>query len=118
MKKLQYCVYVLLSLKDQKFYIGYTTSLHERLTSHISGNSQVTEFRRPFTLIFCEYFYSKHDATRREKYFKTSAGKKELKIMLKISLEELNKKFKHPVIWPRFKNHTLNCYNNIKRFEP
>jgi putative endonuclease len=86
MKKLQYRVYVLYSLKDNNFYIGYTTNLHERLTSHISGNSQATKFRRPFALLFCEYFLSKHDATRREKYFKTTVGKKCLKLMLKNSL--------------------------------
>ena len=89
MKKLLYCVYVLYSLKDNKFYIGYTTNLHERLTSHIQGNSLATEFRRPFTLLFCEYFLSKHDATRREKYFKTTPGKKALRIILKESLIEI-----------------------------
>jgi putative endonuclease len=91
MKKLQYCVYVLYSLKDFNFYIGYTTNLHERLTSHIFGNSQATEFRRPFILLFCEYYLSKHDATRREKYFKTTVGKKTLRLMLKESLNELSK---------------------------
>ncbi|OGK10445.1 hypothetical protein A2767_01150 [Candidatus Roizmanbacteria bacterium RIFCSPHIGHO2_01_FULL_35_10] len=89
MKKLLYCVYILFSLKDNKFYIGYTTNLHERLTSHITGNSKSTEPRRPFTLLFCEYYLSKHDATRREKYFKTTAGKKTLRIMLKESLNEV-----------------------------
>lgn len=91
MKKLQYCVYVLYSLKDNNFYIGYTTNLHERLTSHISGNSKATEPRRPFVLLFCEYYYSMHDATRREKYFKTTVGKKTLRLMLKESLSELSK---------------------------
>lgn len=81
MKKLQYCVYVLYSLKDKKLYIGYTTNLHQRLTSHISGNSQATEFRRPFSLLFCEFFLSKHDAVRREKYFKTNGDKKVLKFI-------------------------------------
>ncbi len=90
MKKLQYCVYVLLSLKDGMFYIGYTTNLHERLTSHITGNSKATELRRPFRLLFCEYYLSKHDATRREKYFKTTIGKRALRIMLKDSLKELD----------------------------
>lgn len=88
MKKLLYCVYVLLSLKDREFYIGYTTNLHERLTSYIAGNSKATEPRRPFTLLFCEYYYSMHDATRREKYFKTTIGKKALRPMLKESLRE------------------------------
>ncbi len=88
MKKLQYCVYVLLSQKDNQFYIGYTTNLHERLTSHITGNSKATAPRLPFTLIFCEYYLSKHDATRREKYFKTTVGKKVLRLMLQDSLKE------------------------------
>jgi len=85
-KKLQYCVYVLQSLKDQNLYIGYTTNLHERLTSHISGNSKATAPRRPFELIFCEFFKEKSDATEREKYFKTTKGKRTLRLMLKESL--------------------------------
>ncbi|MGB9707345.1 MAG: GIY-YIG nuclease family protein [Microgenomates group bacterium] len=48
MKKLQYCVYVLYSLRDLKFYIVYTTNLHQRLTSHIKGDSLATKFRKPF----------------------------------------------------------------------
>lgn len=86
MKKLRYCVYILFSLKDRLFYIGYTTNLHERLTSHIQGNSKATEPRRPFILLLCEYYLSMHDAIRREKYFKTTAGKKALRLMLKDSL--------------------------------
>jgi len=50
MKKLLYCVYVLLSLKDNQFYIGYTTNLHERLTAHINGHSEATEL--PKTIYF------------------------------------------------------------------
>ena len=90
MKKLQYCVYVLFSLKDYKFYIGYTTNLHERLTSHIKGQSKATSARRPLILVFCEYFFSKHDATRREKYLKTNVGKKMLKFLLKETLKEIS----------------------------
>ena len=91
MKKLQYCVYVLLSLKDNNFYIGYTTNLHERLTSHIHGHSKSTEPRRPFILLFCEYYLSIHDAIRREKYLKTNSGKKTLRLMLRESLLETKK---------------------------
>ena len=88
-KKLEYCTYVLLSLKDKNFYIGYTTDLKQRLTAHFHGYSKNTSFRRPFTLIFCEYFLSNKDAMRREKYFKTNLGKKTLKLMLRESLLEL-----------------------------
>ena len=39
--------------------------------------------RRPLELIFYEVYFNKKDALRREKYFKTTAGKKALKIMLR-----------------------------------
>jgi len=89
MSKLQYCVYVLLSLKDKKLYIGYTTNLKQRLTDHFHGQSKATAPRRPFKLIFCEYFLSKKDASRREGYFKTTAGKKGLKLMLRHSFSDI-----------------------------
>ena len=86
---LQFCVYVLLSEKDNKTYVGLTTDLKQRLTDHFQGKSFATASRRPFKLIFCEYFLSKHDAYRREKYFKTTIGKKMLKFILKDSLIEV-----------------------------
>ena len=88
MKNLHYCVYVLFSFKDRQLYTGITTNLKQRLTDHFHGNSKATEFRRPFMLIYCEYFYSKTDAYNREKYLKTSTGKRMLKLILKESLSE------------------------------
>ena len=86
MKKLPFCVYVLKSQQDGLLYIGFTTDLHRRLTEHIHGQSEATAPRRPFDLIFCEFHTSKADALRREGYFKTTAGKKALKLMLRESL--------------------------------
>ncbi|OGE19451.1 hypothetical protein A3J19_02195 [Candidatus Daviesbacteria bacterium RIFCSPLOWO2_02_FULL_41_8] len=90
MSKLQHCVYVLLSLKDHKLYIGSTSDLKRRLTEHFHGEFKATAYRRPFKLIFCEYFISKKDALRREKYFKTTAGKKGLRLITRESLIELS----------------------------
>lgn len=84
--KLQYCVYVLLSMRDSHFYIGYTTDLKRRLTEHYNGYSKATAPRRPFRLIFCEYFVSQGDALRREGYLKTTAGRKGLKLILRDAL--------------------------------
>jgi putative endonuclease len=85
--KLQYCVYVLLSMHDSNFYVGFTTDLQRRLTEHFNGQSPSTAPRRPFRLIFCEYFFSKEDAERREGYLKTTAGKKGLKLILRDTLQ-------------------------------
>ena len=89
-KKLEYCVYILLSLKDHQFYIGKSTNLKQRLTDHFHGKSKATAPRRPFKLIFCEYFLSSKDATRREKYLKTNIGKRMLKLILRDSLTKDN----------------------------
>ena len=86
--RLKYCVYVLISLKDQNLYVGYTTNLSERLTAHFKGESPSTAPRRPFRLIYSEYHHSMADAKRREKYLKTSAGKTALKLMLRDSLDQ------------------------------
>jgi len=91
MPKLEHCVYVLLSQRDKKFYTGYTTNLKQRLTDHFHGNSKATAPRRPFKLIYCEYFLSEIDATNRERYLKTSTGKRMLKLMLKESINEIGK---------------------------
>jgi len=47
-------VYVLLSLKDGKFYIGYTEDLKRRLKEHNSGKNISTKSRLPLKLIYYE----------------------------------------------------------------
>ena len=90
MDDLKYCIYILYSLKDNKLYIGFTTDIKRRFAEHQSGNSKSTAPRRPLKLIFCEYYLSKEDALRREKYFKTTAGKKTIKLMLRESLKKVS----------------------------
>ena len=53
---------------------------------HSEGRSKSTACRRPFVCVFCEYYLSKSDALRREQYFKTTPGKRVLRLMLKESL--------------------------------
>lgn len=84
--RLKFCVYVLLSVKDKNLYIGFTTALKRRLTEHFHGQSKATAPRRPFRLVSCEYYMNRADAERREKYLKTSAGRKALKLMLRQTL--------------------------------
>ena len=81
-----YYVYALISLKDKKFYIGYTEDLKRRLKEHNSGKNISTKSRLPLKLIYYESHLSKSDAERREKYFKTTKGKSTLRQMLRESL--------------------------------
>ena len=79
--------YVLLSLKDKKFYIGSTNNLERRLKEHHSGSNISTKSRLPLELVYYEAHLSKKDAARRERYFKTTKGKSTLQQMLRESLD-------------------------------
>jgi|SRR5690606_16248292 len=86
---LPYCVYILFSRKDLLLYIGYTTNIVERVKNHNCGNTKSTASRRPLELIFCEFYLFEADARKREMYFKTTAGKKAIKLMLGDTLLKL-----------------------------
>ncbi|MBU2579342.1 GIY-YIG nuclease family protein [Patescibacteria group bacterium] len=74
-----YYVYVLQSLKDSYFYVGYTKDLIVRLEKHKNGKVKSTENRRPLKLIYYEACLNQQDATHREKYLKTAWGKRYIK---------------------------------------
>jgi putative endonuclease len=79
---LPYCVYILFSRKDLLLYTGFTTNIDERIKNHNEGKTKSTAPRRPLELVFCEFYLFESDARKREMYFKTTAGKKAVKLML------------------------------------
>ncbi|MFZ5553007.1 MAG: GIY-YIG nuclease family protein [Bacteroidota bacterium] len=86
---LPFCVYVLFSEKDRLLYVGFSTNLEQRIENHNSGGTKSTSCRRPLKLIFCEHYLFEEDARKREFYFKTTAGKKALRLMLGSTLVKL-----------------------------
>ena len=86
----RFYVYVLLSLKDHKFYTGFTTNLKDRLQRHARGEVDATKSRLPLKLIHCEYFLNKGDAEAREKFLKSGFGRQQLRKSLKRTLEQYN----------------------------
>ena len=70
--------YILLSLKDDAHYIGYTSNLRKRLEEHNSGKNLSTKSRRPLKLIYFEACLDEDDAKQREKYFKSTIGRRYL----------------------------------------
>lgn len=73
---MKYAVYVLESQRDGLKYIGFTDDLKKRLEKHKNGLVESTKNRRPLKLIYCEICIDKHDALRREHYFKTGFGRR------------------------------------------
>ena len=90
MSRNYFYVYVLYSGKDKNFYTGYTHDLRKRLKEHQNGSVLSTQYRRPFILIYYEVCLDKGDATRREKYLKTTYGKRYIRSRLKNYLKYLN----------------------------
>jgi len=71
-----YWVYILEDLKDKKRYIGYTENLKKRLKEHKERKVFSTKYWGNFKVIYVEGCLNKEDATRREKYFKTTGGRR------------------------------------------
>lgn len=76
-------VYILQSSKNSKWlYKGSTSDLKRRLSEHNSGKNFSTAPHVPLKLIYYEAYFLKSDAEAREKYLKTSMGKRVIKKQL------------------------------------
>lgn len=80
-------VYALRSMKDGRLYVGYTTDLKRRLSEHNAGTVSSTKYRIPFKLIYYEACACQTDALRRERYLKTTYGKRYIKGRVKGDLD-------------------------------
>ena len=81
--------YILISEKDDKFYVGYTDNLKRRIKQHNDGDVESTKYRRPLKLIYYEVCLNQKDAIHREKYLKTTYGKRYIRNRLKNYLKGL-----------------------------
>ncbi|MBP6882130.1 MAG: GIY-YIG nuclease family protein [Candidatus Levybacteria bacterium] len=81
-----YFVYTFVSLKDNKFYVGFTTNLEQRLSEHNNGNVIATKNRLPLKLIHYEYFTNRGDAIARERFLKSGFGREQMRHALKRTL--------------------------------
>lgn len=86
-------VYVLLSAKDGKLYIGSTKDLKQRIEKHNNGFVLATKNRRPLSLIYYEAYLVARDAKRREVFLKGGKGHEELGIQLEESFRKVKYKY-------------------------
>ena len=80
----EFAVYILFSSKFSKTYVGFTSNLIERFKSHneLSSKGYTIKFR-PWEVIYLEFYNSKSEAMKREKYFKSGVGREMIKTILK-----------------------------------
>ena len=70
-----FCVYILQSCIDRRYYIGMTSQLvEERLKDHNQGKSSYTKKFSPWKLVWFCCFSKEEKAMAFESYLKTGSG--------------------------------------------
>ncbi len=65
-----FAVYIIQSQKDGSFYIGYSQDPARRLVKHNSANTGYSARKKPWKLVYTEFFETKTEAIKREKFLK------------------------------------------------
>ncbi|WP_297090952.1 GIY-YIG nuclease family protein [uncultured Draconibacterium sp.] len=77
-----YC-YILHSLKLQKYYIGSTGNLEERLQRHNNSKRGFTSTGKPWLLVYSEEFEDRSAAVKRELQLKKWKSRKAIEELIK-----------------------------------
>jgi putative endonuclease len=71
------------SIPDPEYYYkGHCKDIGKRLSQHNSGATRSIRSKIPFRLVYFEEFESPENAIKREKYFKSAAGRRFLRVKL------------------------------------
>ncbi|MBU2575885.1 GIY-YIG nuclease family protein [Patescibacteria group bacterium] len=84
---MHYTYFLLLS--NKQVYKGSTSDLKRRYIEHQNGKVKSTQHKRPLKLVGYEAYLLKSDAERREKFLKTTEGRRLLKQQYKDVLNKL-----------------------------
>ena len=84
---LMYSVYILYSNKLNKFYIGFSANLPDRILKHNRSNKGFTSTGKPWLLIYSEIFSTKREAMVREKQLKNWKNPERLMRLIHIGSE-------------------------------
>jgi putative endonuclease len=74
-----FTTYILKSDLLNKTYVGHTDNLNRRLSEHNQGKSTFTKRYKPWVIIHKENFNNLEESIKREKYFKSAAGRRWIK---------------------------------------
>ena len=77
-----YYVYVLVSDKTGRRYVGSCGGAAARLARQNAGDSKSTRHGVPWRLVHSETFATRAEAVRRERFLKTGKGRDELERLL------------------------------------
>jgi len=78
-----YSVYILYSQKIDKYYIGYSSNVLDRLSKHNSKSKGFSNTGRPWIIVYTEEFVNKKDAMNRERQLKKWKNRDRLETLIK-----------------------------------
>jgi len=82
-----FCVYLLHSISDNGFYIGFSTDAEKDIRAQ-TRRFICDRSRGPWKLIYYEAYTEREDAEGREKYLKSGAGRRFLRSQLRYYLKK------------------------------
>ncbi len=65
-----------IKLANDDIYKGVTDNLKRRIAEHVGGKVKSTKNYKPFKLVGYESYFLESDARRREKFLKTTEGRR------------------------------------------
>ncbi len=80
---MNYFVYILESLVDGTYYIGYSENPIVRLQDHNGGRARYTSRKRPWKMVYTEQYSTKVEAIRRERFLKKQRNRGFLQLLTK-----------------------------------
>ncbi|WP_234567579.1 GIY-YIG nuclease family protein [Rhodohalobacter sp. 614A] len=86
-------IYMLYSAVVDRYYVGQTSNLEDRLKRHNQGRSKYTKSGIPWKLVYKEGFETRSEAMKRESLIKNSASREELVRFISSKQNELKTSF-------------------------
>jgi len=77
--RMLYNTYILKSTVAKKTYVGHTINLEKRLIEHNSEKTTFSKRYKPWIIIYSKKFTDEETAIKKEKYFKSAAGRRWMK---------------------------------------
>jgi len=77
-----YHVYILQSLFDRSYYIGYTKDLTKRVLQHNRSKTGYSARKVPWELVYSESFNDKSAAIKRERFLKAQKSRDFIKRLI------------------------------------
>jgi putative endonuclease len=75
-------VYAIVSMKDNRIYVGISQDIYRRINEHNNRKVFSTKSFIPWRLFYSEHIGAIEKARKKEKYYKSASGKRKLRKIL------------------------------------